>query len=237
MTVVILCGGKGIRAFPFSEYMPKPMMPVGGAPILRQIIRLFVESGFTEFVLAAGHRKSVLDDYFEGKKIGGKIEIVDTGENADTGDRIAACRDVLGERFIATYGDGLSDLPLDELVKFHDSHGAVATMSCVPLYSQYGVVDIAADGRIEQIREKPHLQDKWINAGFFVFDKAVFDDWQGHNLESEVLPHLIRKGKAYAYRHSGFFKSLDSYKDQQEFEALIAGQHLPWLHYSRADGK
>jgi glucose-1-phosphate cytidylyltransferase len=237
MKVVILCGGKGIRAFPFSEYMPKPMMPVGGAPILRQIIRLFVESGFTEFVLAAGHRKSVLDDYFEGKEIGGRIEIVDTGEGADTGDRILACKHLLGERFIATYGDGLSDLPLAELVKFHDSHGGIATMSCVPLYSQYGVVDIEPDGRIERIREKPHLKDKWINAGFFVFDKAVFDDWKGRNLESQVLPHLIGQGKAYAYRHGGFFKSLDSYKDQQEFEELIAGERLPWLRYPRANGK
>ena len=237
MKVVILCGGKGIRAFPFSEYMPKPMMPVGGAPILRQIIRLFIDNGFTEFVLAAGHRKSVLDDYFEGKEIGGRIEIVDTGEGADTGERILACRDLLGERFIATYGDGLSDLPLADLVSFHDKHGELATMSCVPLYSQYGVVDFDANGRVEQIREKPHLEDKWINAGFFVFEKAVFGEWEGRNLESQVLPSLVRKGKVFAYRHHGFFKSLDSYKDQQEFEELIAGQRLPWLRYPRNGGK
>jgi glucose-1-phosphate cytidylyltransferase len=237
MKVVILCGGKGIRAFPFSEYMPKPMMPVGGAPILRQIIRLFVESGFTQFVLAAGHRKSVLDDYFQGKDVGGSIEILDTGEGADTGDRILACRDLLGERFIATYGDGLSDLPLADLVKFHASHDGIATMSCVPLYSQYGVVDIEPGGRIERIREKPHLEDKWINAGFFVFDREVFDDWQGHNLESHVLPNLIAKGKVHAYRHNGFFKSLDSYKDQQEFEELIASENLPWLRARRAGAK
>lgn len=234
MKVLILCGGKGIRAFPFSEYMPKPMMPVGGAPILRQIIRLFVEAGFREFVLAAGHRKAVLDDYFEGKEIGATIKVVDTGEDADTGDRIFACRELLGDRFIATYGDGVSDLPLAELVKFHGQHDGIGTMTCVPLYSQYGVVDIAKNGCIEQIREKPHLEDKWINAGFFVFDKEVFDDWHGHNLESHVLPHLIAKGKVYAYRHDGFFKSLDSYKDQQEFEELIVGKRLPWLRGATA---
>jgi glucose-1-phosphate cytidylyltransferase len=229
MKVVILCGGKGIRAFPFSEYMPKPMMPIGGAPILRQIIRLFVEAGFTEFVLAAGHRKPVIDDYFDGKELGARVEILDTGEDADTGDRILACRDVLGDQFIATYGDGLSDVPLDALVKFHTGHAGLATMTCVPLYSPYGVVDIQPGGRIEQLREKPHLKDKWINAGFFVFDKAVFDDWQGHNLESDVLPHLVRQGKVFAYQHNGFFKSLDSYKDQQEFEELIGSERLPWL--------
>lgn len=234
MKVLILCGGKGIRAFPFSEYMPKPMMPVGGAPILRQIIRIFIESGFTEFVLAAGHRKRVIDDYFEGKELGATIEVVDTGENADTAERIVACRDRLGDRFIATYGDGLCDIPLGELVKFHDSHDGVATMTCVPLYSQYGVVDITASGRVEQMREKPHLKDLWINAGFFVFDKAVFDHWEGRNLESQVLPRLTQLNQLHAYRHAGFFKSLDSYKDQQEFEELISGQRLPWLQTGAA---
>ena len=229
MKVLILCGGKGIRAFPFSEYMPKPMMPVGGAPILRQIIRLFVESGFTEFVLAAGHRKRVIDDYFEGKEIGATIEVVDTGENADTGERVMACRDKLGDRFMVTYGDGLSDVPLADLVKFHDGHPGLVTMTCVPLYSQYGVVDIGAAGRVEQIREKPYLKNQWINAGFFVFDKAVFDHWEGRNLESHVLPRLVQMNQLHAFRHEGFFKSLDSYKDQQEFEELIAGQRLPWL--------
>lgn len=234
MKVVILCGGKGIRAFPFSEYMPKPMMPVGGSPILVQIIRLFVEQGFTEFVLAAGHRKSVLDDYFEGKSIGADITILDTGENADTGERIHACRELLGEQFIATYGDGLCDIDLGELVKFHDSHDGLATMTCVPLYSQYGVVEFDSTGRIDAMREKPHLKDRWINAGFFVFDKAVFDHWEGRNLESEVLNRLVAENQLYAYTNNGFFKSLDSYKDQQEFEALIEGDRLPWRRYPRA---
>lgn len=231
MKVIILCGGKGIRAFPFSEYMPKPMMPVGGAPILRQIIRLFVAQGFTDFVLAAGHRKSVLDDYFDGKDIGARVEIVDTGEAADTAERIYACRDIVGDRFLATYGDGLSDLALGDLVRFHESHPGLATMTCVPLYSQYGVVEFDMSGRIEKLREKPHLKDRWINAGFMVFDKEVFEHWDGRNLESEVLPRLVEDQLLFAYRHIGFFKSLDSYKDQQEFEELIAGQRLPWLHY------
>lgn len=232
MKVLILCGGKGIRAFPFSEYMPKPMMPVGGSPILVQIIKLFVAQGFHEFVLAAGHRKAVIDDYFEGKQLDATIDIVDTGEAADTGDRILACRDRLGDRFMATYGDGLSDVPLREVVAAHERHaaaGGLVTMTCVPLYSQYGVVEFGADGCVDAMREKPHLKDRWINAGFFVFEGRVFDHWQGHNLESHVLPRLVAQRQLYAYRHQGFFKSLDSYKDQQEFEELIAGQQLPWL--------
>lgn len=229
MKVVILCGGKGIRAFPFSEYMPKPMMPVGGAPILRQVIRLYMEHGFNEFVLAAGHRKRVLDDYFEGKAIGAKIDVVDTGDASDTGDRILRCRDYLGDRFMATYGDGLSDVPIAKLLKFHQAHGGLATMTCVPLYSQYGVVEFDAAGRVDRMREKPHIQGMWINAGFFVFEKKVFDHWEGHNLESQVLANLVRQGQLHAYAHDGFFKSLDSYKDQQEFEELIVGDRLPWL--------
>lgn len=236
MKVVILCGGKGIRAFPFSEYMPKPMMPVGGAPILRQIIRLFVEAGFREFVLAAGHRKRVIDDYFEGKDVGANVRVVDTGEASDTGERVLKCRELVGERFIATYGDGLCDVPLEELVRFHESHGGLATMTCAPLYSQYGVVETDAAGRVERMREKPHLEGQWINVGFFVFERKVFDHWQGTNLENHMLPHLVRMGQLHAYRHPGFFKSLDSYKDQQEFEELIAGQQLPWLKPRRAHG-
>jgi glucose-1-phosphate cytidylyltransferase len=231
MKVVILCGGKGVRAFPFSDYLPKPMMPVGGAPILVHILRLFMAQGFDDFVLAAGHRRRVLDDYFEGKHIGARVDIVDTGEDADTGDRLLACRERLdGDLFLATYGDGLADIPLGALLDFHRRHGGLATMTCAPLYSQYGVVDIDAAGRIERMREKPLMKEHWINAGFFVFDRRVFGHWSGHNLERDVFPALIGAGLAFAYRHDGFFKSLDNYKDQVEFEQLLGdGARPPWL--------
>ncbi len=220
MKVLILCGGKGIRAFPFTEYLPKPMMPVGGRPILVHIILSYLAQGFDDFVLAAGHRKAVLDDYFENKQLGARIQVVDTGDEADTAERIWACRELLSDTFMATYGDGLSDLPLRPLLEFHRRHGRVATMGIAPLVSQYGVVDVDEGGRVLSMREKPVMREHWINIGFFVFQPTVFDRWEGRNLERDILPALVSRGELAAFRHEGFFKSMDSFKDNQEFEEL-----------------
>lgn len=233
MKVLILCGGKGVRAFPFSEFLPKPMMPVAGAPILVQVMRTFMRHGYNDFLLAAGHRKAVLDDYFDGKDIGANVQIVDTGESANTADRVYACRELVGDRFFVAYGDGLADVSLDQLVDYHNGHPGLATMTCVPLYSSYGVVDIDASGRVERIREKPIMREHWMNAGYFVFDRKVFDHWRGNDLEREVLPELVSAGHAFAYKHHGFWKSMDSFKDQQEFEELIEGGEIPWVHSPR----
>ncbi len=227
--ILILCGGKGVRAFPFSEFLPKPMMPVAGSPILLQVMRTFMRHGFNDFLLAAGHRKGVLDDYFEGKEIGAKVQILDTGESANTGDRVLACREHLGDRFFVAYGDGLADVALDQVLAYHAGHSGLATLTCVPLYSQYGVVDFDANGRVQRIREKPVMREHWMNAGYFVFDSGVFDRWRGNDLEREILPALIEGGHAYAYQHYGFWKSMDSFKDQQEFEELIEGGAIPWV--------
>jgi len=229
MKVIILCGGKGIRAFPFTKYLPKPMMPIGGSPIIAQLIKSFIHQGFNEFILAAGYRKSVLEDYFENKNLGATIEIVDTGEDSNTGDRIYNCRELVGDHFIATYADGLCDVPLHSLVDFHMSHPGLATMVSVPMYSQYGVLSLSDEGKVSCFREKPLIKEHWINAGFIVFDKEVFQHWNGSDLEREVFPNLINNGAAYAYRHHGFFKSMDNYKDAVEFEDIIDAGNVPWF--------
>ena len=229
MQVVILCGGRGVRAFPFTEYLPKPMLPVGGTPIIMHIIRSYAAQGFTNFILAAGYRKSVLDDYFHAKQLGVNIDIVDTGDSADTGERIFACRNRVGSTFMATYGDGLSDVPLHEVLDFHRKRAALATITCVPLFSQYGIIDAGDDGVVTAMREKPVMRDHWMNAGFSVMDREVFEHWNGRNLEREVFGHLVAMGRLAAYRHDGFFKSLDSYKDQQEFDEIFNRGNLPWL--------
>jgi glucose-1-phosphate cytidylyltransferase len=228
MKVVILCGGKGVRAYPFTEWLPKPMLPVSGSPVLMHLIRSFMAQGFREFVLAAGHRKNVLDDYFDGKQVGASIEIVDTGDNRDTAGRIEACRERLGDSFIATYGDGLCDVPLRKVVEFHKTHGRLATVTVAPLITQYGVLEADGAGRVSAMREKPVMEGHWINIGFMVFQKKVFEHWKGENLEREVLPHLVAANELYMYRHQGFFKSMDSYKDQQELEELVSGGRRPW---------
>lgn len=229
MKVIILCGGKGIRSFPFTHFLPKPMIPLGGTPVIVRVIKNFILQGFTEFILAAGYRKSALDDYFEDKHLGATIDVVDTGENADTGTRILACSDRLDGPFMVTYGDGLCDVPLAKLIDFHNSHPGLITMTSMQRASQYGIAWLDADGKVERFHEKPLIKDHWINVGFMVFDREVFEHWPGESLEREILPTLIRQGLVYSYRHVGFFKSVDSYKDVMEFEEFLSAGPPPWI--------
>ena len=232
MEVVILCGGQGTRSYPFTEYFPKVMMPINGTPILIHLMRLYATQGFTNFVLAAGHRKEILYDYFEDRCRNWKVQIVDTGNGSDTGERIRRCVPYVGKRFFATYGDGLGNIDLHKLAEFHHRAGGLATVTSVPLRSQYGTIVFDRNGKVDQFREKPVIKDYWINAGFFVFEKASLEFWEGQNLEVDVLPGLARRGVLHAYQHSGFWKSMDTSKDQQEMEALYRGEHPPWTQVS-----
>ena len=229
MKVVILCGGKGTRSYPFTEYFPKVMMPVNGTPILVHLMRAYAQQGFTDFVLAGGHRIEMLYDYFEGRFNDWKVRIVDTGGDADTGDRILRCGAHVGERFFATYGDGLGDLDLHALLEAHKRSGGLATLTTVPLRSQYGLVVFDGAGKVERFEEKPLIADYWINAGFFVFEKKALEEWKGHSLEQDVLPELARRGKLFVSRHTGFWKSMDTSKDQAELEKLCVGGDAPWV--------
>ena len=229
MKVVILCGGKGTRSYPFTEYFPKVMMPVNGTPILVHIMRAYASQGFNDFVLAGGHRIEMLYDYFDGRFADWNVKIVDTGGDADTGDRIFRCGAHVGERFFATYGDGLSDLDLHALLDVHKRSGGLATLTTVPLRSQYGLVVFGEDGKVQHFQEKPLVADYWINAGFFVFEKQALQEWRGHNLEQEVLPDFAKRGKLFVNRYKGFFKSMDTSKDQAELEGLCVGREPPWV--------
>jgi glucose-1-phosphate cytidylyltransferase len=205
------------------------MLPVRGTPILMHVMRIYAEQGHTDFVLSVGYLKEVIGDYFRDKHTEWNVRLVDTGAETGTGGRIRRCADLLEETFFATYADGLSDLSLDALLAFHRSHPGLATVTAIPLPTQYGTIDLEASGRITGFREKPILREHWVNAGFFVFDRAVLDRWEGDDLEREVFPALARDGRLYAYRHDGFFRSLDSYKDHQEIERLAAAGGAPWM--------
>jgi glucose-1-phosphate cytidylyltransferase len=229
MQVVLLAGGRGTRAYPYTEYLPKPMMPVCGKPILARVMEIFAAQGHLDFIISVGYRKQIIEDYFDTQRANWRVKIVDTGENADTGDRILGCRDLLHERFFATYSDGLCDVDLAKLVSFHEAHGGLATVTSVPLVSQYGTIESDPSGRVVAFREKPVLRNYWINAGFFVMEPNVFNNWTGDNLERNVLPILQQQGQLFSYRHDGFFKSMDTHKDQQEIEALFEQGQMPWL--------
>ncbi len=218
MTVVILCGGLGTRAYPYTQRMPKALMDVGDAPIVEQVMRIYAAAGYRDFVLSVGYLKDQIIDHFARREdaLGWRVRCVDTGDTTGTGGRILGCRDYLTPTFHATYCDGLGDIDLAALVEFHETHRGNATMTAVPLRSQYGLVHSDDQGCVTHFEEKPILPDRLINAGFFVFDSSAFDRWHGENLERDVLPHLAQRQDLYIYRHRGFWRSMDTLKDQQE---------------------
>ncbi len=206
-------------------------MPIAGTPIIVHLMRLYAAQGFTKFVLAAGHRQEILRDYFDDRLKDWDITIVDTGSESDTGERIRRCAPYVGDTFFATYGDGLGDIDLHQLLDFHKASGGLATVTSVPLRSQYGLVMFDSQNRVLAFREKPQIREYWINAGFLVLEKAVFDEWEGQSLEGEVLPNIAKKGLLHTYLHEGFWKSMDTSKDQQEMESLFRGIHSPWTFH------
>ena len=220
MKVLILCGGQGTRAYPFTRRMPKALMPVSGLPILEHVMRIYASQGFDEFVLAVGFLKEDIIRYFRRGRDHFKVECVDTGEATDTGGRVRRCLDYLGETFHATYCDGLGDVDLHALVQFHFRHGDGATVTAAPLRSQYGILQSDREDRITDFVEKPVLREYWINAGFFVFDRSAFTGIAGENLERDVLPEMARLGRLRVHRHHGFWRSMDTHKDQQELDGV-----------------
>jgi glucose-1-phosphate cytidylyltransferase len=195
---------------------------------------IYAAQGHTDFVLAGGYLVEEVEKFATGLPDSWTVAVVDTGEDTATGTRVALCRRLLGETFFVTYGDGVGDVDLDALVRFHrDSHGA-ATVTTVPLPSPYGTLEFGDGDAVERFVEKPLLLDHWINAGFFVFEQRAFEHWFGDDLERQVLPALAAARSLHAYRHSGFWRSLDTHKDSLELSQLCEaayhdGRQPPWL--------
>jgi glucose-1-phosphate cytidylyltransferase len=226
---LILCGGRGVRAWPATAEVPKPMLTVGDRPVLHHVMDIFATQGVHEFVLAAGYRRGVIEEYVDKLPTSWSVKVIDSGADADTGDRVVACLDQMSEEFFLTYGDGVGDIDLAALVDRHHSHGGAATVTVVPLPSQYGTLDVDADGRVTDFREKPSLPDHLINAGFFVVSRAAFDPTMAGSLERDILPDLGRRGELFVYRHNGFWRSMDTYKDIAELDRLATREGTPWL--------
>jgi glucose-1-phosphate cytidylyltransferase len=237
---VILCGGKGTRAYPHTIELPKPLLEVAERPMLRHVMDIYAAQGFTSFVLAGGYRVDMIEAFASGLPTAWDVEVVDTGEDTNTGGRIFRCRHLLGDVFFATYGDGVGNVDLAALLDFHNGHRGAGTLTTVPLPSQYGTIDTDDAGKVERFREKPILADHWINAGFFVFDDRAFEQWQGEDLERDVLPGLAGVNELFARQHRGFWKSMDTYKDAQELSALCTPTTnnpegvAPWMNFVAA---
>lgn len=238
LKTVILCGGKGTRAYPHTVDVPKPLLEVAGRPVLRHVMEIYASQGFMDFVLAAGYKHELISEFASELPAAWQVEVLDTGDNTNTGGRVALCRDLMGETAFVTYGDGLGDVDLHAEIAFHKSHPGSATVTIVPLRSQYGTIERRADGRVDAFLEKPRITDHWINAGFFIVDSRAFDITWGEDLERDVLPALGAAGELYAYQHDGFWGSMDTYKDALELSTLCesgeAGpsRRAPWLRYA-----
>ncbi|MDA8073242.1 MAG: sugar phosphate nucleotidyltransferase [Actinomycetota bacterium] len=235
MRTLILCGGKGTRARPHTVEVPKPLMDVAGQPILLHVMGIYASQGFTDFVLAAGYKADMVAELAARLPAHWTVEVRDTGVDADTGTRVARCAPEMGARWFLTYADGLGAVDLHALAAFHARHGGAVTVTTVPLPSPYGTIDIGPDGRVVHFREKPRLPDHWVNAGFFVVDQRASTWFGAEDFERQVLPALGRAGELFAYRHHGFWQSMDTYKDAMELSALAgSGPRPPWSVHAEA---
>ncbi len=255
MKVMILCGGVGTRLREETEFRPKPLVDIGGRPILWHIMKIYAHYGYRVFVLCLGYRGQMIKEYFLNYEamnsdvtlqLGGRktavyhqehqehdfrVTLADTGDQTMTGGRIKRAQPYVAgdDSFMVTYGDGVADVDLAKVVAFHRSHGKTATLTTVRAQSRYGVVDVAADGRVEQFREKPRL-DEWVHVGFFVFNRRLFDHLSGDDciLEREPLERLAAAGELMAYRHEGFFHAMDTYREYQALNQMWSAGRAPW---------
>jgi glucose-1-phosphate cytidylyltransferase len=255
MKVVLLAGGLGTRISEESQYRPKPMIEIGGRPILYHIMSSYARFGYRDFYVAGGYKVDIIKDYFanlahrqEGdvhidfgtnqvsvdcaRPIDWRVSVFDTSLNTMTGGRILRLRKHLeSDTFMATYGDGLCDININDLVDFHLSHGKIATVTAVRPPPRFGALNINPDGQVSSFEEKNPLKEGWINGGFFVFEPELFCYLHSDNepLESTPLSELARDGELMAYQHSGFWKPMDSMRDRDELEKLYSTGQLPWL--------
>ncbi len=255
MKVVILCGGLGTRLREETEFRPKPLVEIGGRPILWHIMKLFGHQGLREFVLCLGYKGNLIKEYFlnyeamnndvtvqlgarasltyhgEHSEQDFKVTLADTGDRAMTGARVMrASRYVDGDTFIVTYGDGLTNIDANALLAFHRAHGKLASITTVRVPGRFGVIDASDEGKVLRFREKP-IQDAWVSAGFMVFQRGALDYFSTDEhciLEKEPLEKLAHDGQLMTYRHDGEFYPMDTYRDHVALNELWASGKAPW---------
>ena len=255
MKVVLLAGGYGTRISEESQYKPKPMIEIGGKPILWHIMKEYSAHGFNEFIICAGYKQHVIKEWFADYYLhtsditfdftnGGemvvhsnvsepwKVTVVDTGLNTMTGGRIKRIRSYIGdEDFLLTYGDGVADVDITKLVEFHKSHGKMATMTAVHVDQRFGVLEINRDNlSITAFREKSQADGSRINAGYMVLKPGIFDLIEGDStvFEQEPLRKASEMGELKAYKHNGFWQCMDTKREMEKLEELWASGKAPW---------
>lgn len=231
MKTVILCGGRGTRLGKHGESLPKALIEIGGRPILWHILNLYKHQGFNRFVLCLGYLGEEIKKYFAENTPGEfEIEFAETGLDTNTGGRIKKIENLLAgeENFFVTYGDGLADVDLRALLEFHETHGRRASLTAIHPKSPFGLIKLDGENFVTEFQEKPKLNE-WINGGFFVFRKEIFQYLDEESvLERAPLEKLSAENHLKAYRHEGFWKCMDTYKDNLEFKELWQTGRALW---------
>lgn len=223
MKVVILAGGLGTRLSEHTKKIPKPMVKIKNFPIIVHIMKHYVKFGYKEFYVAAGYKQAIIKNYFKKKKFGWKINVIDTGQKTMTGGRIKKLYQYLkDDRFFLTYGDGVSNVNLKELLNFHKNNKGVATLTAVRPPARFGVIKIKKN-KVTYFKEKSSLDEGWINGGFFIFEPEIFEYIKSDStiLENEPLSILGSKKKLNAYKHYGFWQCMDTVRDKEILEKKI----------------
>ena len=253
MKTVILCGGLGTRLSEETQVKPKPMVEIGGRPMLWHIMKIYERHGFNDFALALGYKGEVIKDYFlnyharqsdltvhlQGGQVDysnptaedWRVSMIDTGANSMTGGRLLRLKPHLesGGTFMLTYGDGVSDVDLTALLAFHRSHGRLATVTAVRPPVRFGELSIEKN-RVTKFQEKPQAGEGWINGGFFVFEPDVFDFISDDStlLEREPLEQIAEEGELMVYQHPGYWQCMDTVRDKVTLEDLWVNDKAPW---------
>ena len=251
---IILCGGMGTRMKEETEFKPKPLVSVGGKPILWHIMKLYSHYGFNDFVICLGYKGYVIKEYFANyflhsadieldlsrnqmtvlgsKAEPWKVTLIDTGLNTMTGGRIKRIKQyVRNSPFFLTYGDGVGDVNIDELLAYHKKSGKSATITAVQIAGRFGALNIDPDGGVQSFLEKPRGDGAWINGGFFVLEPARFDYIEDDSAawEKEPLEKLSKSGQLNAYKHTRFWKCMDTLRDKIDLEELWEKGNPPWI--------
>ena len=254
MKTMILCGGQGTRMREETEYRPKPLVEIGGRPILWHIMKIYAHYGFADFVLCLGYRGNMIKEYFlqyeamnndftvslgqpeqlhyhgEHGETGLRVTLADTGLQSMTGGRVQkASRYIDDDTFLLTYGDGVADVDIRRLVEFHHSHGRLATLTAMRPTSRFGMLELDSECRVQRFSEKPRVEG-WASAGFFVLNRGVFDYLDGPQcvFEQQPLERLAREQQLVAYQHEGFFFAMDTFREYQYLNELWDSGRSPW---------
>lgn len=257
MKVVILAGGFGTRISEESHLKPKPMIEIGDRPILWHIMKTYSYYGHNDFIICAGYKQHIIKQYFAEYYLHGsditfdfsnngdiiihnnfsepwKVTVVDTGLNTMTGGRIKRIKDYVGnEPFMMTYGDGVCDIDINELLEFHNKHKKIATMTAIQPGGRFGTLEIGDDNTINRFAEKRKEDGGWINAGYMVLEPKIFDYIEGDSttFEKEPLEKVSQEGQLNAYRHNGFWQCMDTLRDKELLEKLWSEGKAPWKKY------